>query len=658
MCGIVGIFAPRGVPVGVDEQDVAVMRDRLARRGPDGLGTWFAPSPRRDAVLAHRRLAVLEPPPSHAGVQPMISACGRYVLVYNGELYNDADIRRELAREGAHFYTHCDTETVLGALMAWGESALSRFRGMFALALYDYAEHALLLARDPLGIKPLYYAQAPARNGEQAGEFIFASEIPAILAHPRCSAKPDPVTVSAYLSTIRTTLGRRTLYAGVGTLLPGEVLRITSDAARGLVIDQRPPITLPSYAHETVPPDGDIPAGALGRLRELIGESVRLHLRSDVPTCCLLSGGLDSSIITAEAVKGHTGLRTFCAGSRESQFEPGSDLDVARRVAERLGTRHSEALLTQPQFVERWAWMVDRLGVPLGTPNEVAIYEVAACLRSGERGQGCVVTLSGEGADELFAGYDTALLAIADVSTRAPTLHPGAAHLAATAWNPPPSSGGAGAQSVKPAVLTERFWSEAEHDEHLVGHYCDQFETAWMACADEEGDASARPLSAHQQLLRRINLTGLLQRLDTSMMLAGVEGRTPFADAHVTAYAESLPMRWKCVLPGLNDGRGTGVPPVRGRGDAQALTKRILRSAYADVVPREAIERPKASFPLPFQRWATAAAGWLAPEHTRGGFLEEIIRPNILAEVRADPARHWQWTWPLINLAMWAKRFA
>ena len=193
------------------------MRDTMAHRGPDGYGLWR----RSNLVLAHRRLAVVDLSPDAA--QPMLSHDARYAIAYNGELYNDQELRAELHSRGVRFRTRSDTETLLHALATWGPDALPKLRGMFAFAFIDTLTQRLLLARDPLGIKPLYFRLGVHLGG---GEIIFASEIPAILAHPDCPVQPDILAVSAYLTTIRTTAGNNTLFEGVRTLRAGEAMSI------------------------------------------------------------------------------------------------------------------------------------------------------------------------------------------------------------------------------------------------------------------------------------------------------------------------------------------------------------------------------------------------------------------------------------------------
>lgn len=569
-------------------------RDVLTRRGPDSAGLHGV----GNFVFGHRRLAVIDV--SAAGNQPWVHECG--VLVYNGELYNDADLRRELTAIGWAFRTTCDTETVLAALVTWGADALARLRGMFALAFYDVGSRSTLLARDALGIKPLYWSEF---TREGVGHVAFASEIPALLALPGVACGPDLVTASAYLTTIRTTLGERTMYHGIRAMRPGQMVRIDAQG-RTSTKDWSAPVF---YEGSASPAD----------LREAVVESVRVHLRADVPTCALLSGGLDSSILCTLAARELPELHTYCSGARDARGN--DDFAFAAEVAGAIGSRHTEAPVTREMFRERWGEMVGALGVPLSTPNEVAISEVAKTLRADGR----VVTLSGEGADELFGGYEHPLRqALAFEHARAAgtdARHPGVFQLDDAAWVP---------SHAKPAVLNEDVWRSVEQDAALVAEY----EVAFEACR-REGDADV--LDAHLRFQRRINLAGLLGRLDTATMLHGVEGRTPFADVRLAAIAESLPMSSKF------DAAGTGV----------ASTKVALRRAFAGDLPAGVVARPKASFPLPFREWLPDLAGEL-----RGsGFAEEVFTPAAILTVAARPTELWQLAWPMVNLALWGRRF-
>jgi asparagine synthase (glutamine-hydrolysing) len=599
MCGIFGLVGPDLPP---DDDLVIGLRDLMSHRGPDGAGLWRGPG----IALAHRRLAVVDPSPG--GAQPMVLPDGS-ALVYNGELYNDAEVRRELAGRGVAFETTSDAETVLRALSTWGRSAFARLRGMFALAFFDGPCRRLTLARDPLGIKPLYY-----RLGPVAGRMrlVFASDPRTILAHPGVEVRPDLATVSGYLTTIRTTLGSRTLFEGISTLRPGEVVVFDTHGEAPRIVS-RAVVSISQAAATADKPPRD--------LRTVIEESVNRHLRSDVPLCCLLSGGLDSSIIASVARRSVPELWTYCAGELRAPEGGGlgqsEDFAFARRMAAQLGTRHTEVGVSREIFAARWPSMVGALGVPLSTPNEVAIFEVAQRLRS----DGQIVALSGEGADELFGGYELPMRQAAEFAAGRPSIREGGRfQLDSAAWVP---------LGAKAAILNPEFARAIEGDAALIETYEDEF----SAASAERDDPD--PLQAHLRFCRRINLSGLLGRLDTATMLAGVEGRTPFADVVVAGVAEALPMDCK-FSPG---------PPVR--------TKAALREAFGADLPPEVIARPKASFPLPFQEWVADNTGALRQSE----FARALFTEAAIANIIARPADLWQFAWPMVNLAIWGRRW-
>lgn len=609
MCGLFGVVSRVGLEPSLDDPTARRLRDMLAHRGPDGAGLWR----RQNVVLAHRRLAVRDLSP--AGRQPMTSADGRYALVYNGELYNEEELRDALRREGVTPSTACDTETVLCALAAWGLGALERMRGMYALALYDTVRDELTLARDPLGIKPLYW-WADER------EIVFASEPGPIVSSPRAAARPDFGAISAYLTTIRTTLGERTLYEGVRALQPGSAA----------VVDLRGAALRVRVTEFWQGPRATSGSGSDDNVRAIVRDSVSAHLRSDVRVCSLLSGGLDSVIVAHEAAGRIDGLLTYCAGALpEDEALTGGmggsdDLSWAARASEAIGSHHAEAIVTRGLFADLWPEMIARLRSPLSTPNEVAIHTVAARLRR----DGCKVTLSGEGADELFAGYEGPMeSAESFIRSGAGRLESGGAfELRSNAWAP---------LELKHALLTARAWREAEQDLPVVSTY----ERVFDRCVEECGEAS---LSAHLRFHRKINLVGLLQRLDTATMLAGVEGRTPFADVRVAEFAEALPMERKFVSTPPGAGGGTAVLSRCG-------TKVALRSAYRGLIGEAFAERPKASFPLPFQAWVGDHAGSLR----RSGFAREVFSEAAIEAVASEPAANWRLAWPMINIALWGE---
>ncbi|MFG0258172.1 MAG: asparagine synthase (glutamine-hydrolyzing) [Phycisphaerales bacterium JB043] len=603
MCGILSIIAPAGRPISTDEHTLIRMRDRLEHRGPDDAGLWA----HEGVAMAHRRLSVIDPTPD--GHQPMLSPDGRYALVYNGELYNDEALRDELEREGARFQTSCDTETVLLTLAQWGEDALTRFRGMFALCFWDTRTRQMLAARDPLGIKPLYHARV-------GSELVLASEIPAILEHPGLTASPNMRMVSAYLTTIRTVLGDETLFEGVHALEPGQLMRAhaSGDSVR---------VELAFYSRTTAVGEYLPEEEASRRAQGVIEDSVIAHMRSDVPLCALLSGGLDSAITCSIAREHHPSLRTYCAGA---PGEPDDDLTWASRVSDELGTEHDEALVDQELFASTWPEMVARMGVPLSTPNEVAIYAVASRLRE----DGCVVTLSGEGADELFAGYEAPMDSAWQFVASDPASEVGGLfQLDSNAWI---------SRDLKSRLLREDVWHELDNDAWLLEWYTRCFQECCADVGQESG-----PWRPHLRLHQRVNLVGLLQRLDGATMLASVEGRTPLADRVVMDFANTL-----------SDGH-LYMPSSDEEGSVALLTssrtKRVLRRAFATRLPDGVAQRPKSSFPLPFAQWLPDCAHAME----RNGLLELLLIPEAIDAITADPQANWMCAWPVMNLALWGR---
>lgn len=611
MCGIAGLVCSHASTLPGGPASAERIAAALAHRGPDDAGLWFDPA-HPQVALAHRRLTVIDPTP--AGHQPMVlddPATGkpRFVVSYNGELYNDAELRAglraELGARGVRFRTECDTETLLHALAIWGVGARAKLRGMYAFALWDARERTLLLARDELGIKPLYY------HAFGATALAFASEPAALFAHPGITPRPDWAVIPQYLSTIRIGDGERTLFEGVSMLPPG--LWITIDASGPALRARR---------HE---PDWHTrPAPALDT-RGLVADSVRRHLRADVPTCCLLSGGLDSSIISALALDTLPALDTYCAGARDPTA-PSEDFAFARDVARHIGSRHTEAPISAALFGERWRELVHRAGLPLCTPNEVAINEVARTLRA----DGKVVTLSGEGADELFAGYAPPLTLTHRHIATGPAETDADFARTLVSWIP---------TEQHALLLAEPYAGRAgESDLTALGFRAELAASCAEVAVDfPHAPEPERRLQSILRLQRRINLANLLRRLDQATMLAGVEGRTPLADREIARYAESLPLSEKFVFD---------EDPLR------VATKRTLRDAFAGRLPSEIVARPKASFPLPFE-------GWMAPALPAldSAFAQEVLLPTARAELRERHAELWTIAWPVLNLALWGQRW-
>lgn len=595
MCGIVAIARGAGASLSLSQRQAVRLRDALAHRGPDGAGMREAPG----VFLGQRRLEVIAP--GEAGHQPMGSRDGRWVIVYNGELYNDADLRGELAGLGQEPHSPSDTATMCQVLSAWGALGLRRCRGMFALVAYDTFDRRLVLARDPLGIKPLSYAFAMPPDGG-GRELVVASEAAALFEHPHLSPGIDALGLAAYLATIRLSTEGRTLFEGVSMLPPGVVLEFDLRDA-----------DLPASSWD-LPIEGD--AGP--SVRGVVEDSVALHLRSDVPVCVLLSGGLDSTIIAATTRRHRLRLPTFGAG--DDRDDPQGDAAHAERLAREWGLPHKSIRMTQGRFVQGVLTLVERTGQPVGTPNEAAIHALGCAIRAG----GCKVALTGEGADELFGGYDGPLrraLAYIDAGDD----DPAADFLLSNTWIGP---------QAMPIVLHPRIAAMGD----LFGWLLETYREAYRAEASRPGvplPPRDDALRSHMRLVRRVNLTGLLQRVDSALSQSGVEGRTPLADSVVASCADGLPL-------------GDRFDPDQPLG-----TKIALRRAFDGVVPAEVMQRPKASFPLPFQDWL----GPLFAEVGRAPIVDELFNRGTWDAVAQDPATHWPLAWPMVNAALWARRW-
>jgi asparagine synthase (glutamine-hydrolysing) len=319
-------------------------------------------------------------------------------------------------------------------------------------------------------------------------------------------------------------------------------------------------------------------------------------------------------------------LQTWCSGLERG--DGGSDdASHAREAADYLGLSHSENKVGRERFSGQWQSMVHELGIPLSTPNEIAIRDLSMAVRDS----GAKVILSGEGADEIFGGYEMTLQAAWDFEQNPTENRSGGIYqLESSAWVAP---------HLKERLITSRSWQAAGKDEWMLQHYEDTFEN----CAKEAG-SDATPLDTHLRFLRHQNLPGLLQRLDTSTMLASVEGRTPFADVELTRFAEGLPMASK-FAPSANNGSSSLAVAVTG--------KLALRRAYKGLIPASIETRAKHSFPLPFESWMADSAETLM----RSTFAREFFAADLRTAVARDPETNWRFAWPMINLSLWGERW-
>jgi asparagine synthase (glutamine-hydrolysing) len=624
MCGIAGCYQQ---PDGQKLTDIMI--DRIAHRGPDAAGAWSHQDSRATVQLGHRRLSIIDL--SEAANQPLRK--DGLTLVYNGELYNYRDVRAELAAAGTRFVTDSDTEVVLEAWRRWGPAALPRFRGMFAFALHDQRTGEMFLARDPFGIKPLYYL--PRGDG-----VVFASELKAMLAAAGSELRIEPGALVA--SMLYYWLPEQRCAIDRVRKLPGGTWACFRPDGSSAV---RPYWQIADVAAEAA-------AGPPADLGAVIEESVTAHLVSDVPVSSFLSGGLDSSIVTVLAHRQDTQIDAYTITFRpeDQRLEAMPDDAVyARKVAARYGVDLHEIEIS-PDIVDLLPRMVDVLDEPIGDP--AAINTLLMCQAARERG--VKVILSGMGADELFGGYRKHLACV--VAGRYGQLPRAArAPVRAVAGRLPVAAGGRG---LRYARWAKRFLTFAELDEEprfrrsytmydpaelagllspdLAGHVSDLIaEHADIYHDNQLPDQVSRMCLADSRLF----LPGLnLAYTDRASMAASVEVRVPFVDPVVARAAFSFPGRDK----------------IRGRQGKVAL-----KQAAESWLPREIVYRPKASFSAPLRAWVRTdlrelIGDVLVPgELVQSGMIRRTALRQLISDDQAGREDRAKQIWQLLTMELW-----
>ncbi len=612
MCGVFGWATPRPAPEADRWLDAASAA--LGHRGPDGAGRWRART--RDGgeiALLHRRLALVDPA---GGAQPFTSGDGRYVVSFNGEVYNHVELREELRGCGCRFRTGADTEVLIEAWRVWGEDALPRLRGMFAFALYDKIAQRLTLARDRFGKKPLHLMAT-------MGGLAFASEPQALLSLP---GAPRRFNVEALPDLLlrRYVPGDRTLFEGVRRLTPGTVATLS----KGRFIERRwarPPLA-------EVRPRAADRAAAEAALAQTLETAVRLRLRADAPAGVFLSGGLDSSTIAALAARHVSVLRTYAAGFAETGL---SEAPHAARVAERLGARHETLIVSPEAFARRWPDAVRARGAPVGEASDIPLLMLAETASAAVK-----IALTGEGADEVFYGYPKhraerwtpAYHALIGPAAHRRLVEPLVRRLPLAGRRARIAAGvlGEGDPAAR-AVLWFANGSPAE-----IAALCgrapgvDRCETAGLS------SLRAALLTDQSDWLAN----NLLERGDRMLIAAGVEGRAPFLDAEVAALAARIPDALHF------DGRGG---------------KALVRGAARSWLDAETLGRRKAGFRTPVGDWFRGPLRPMlddllrAPEAAVRRLLVPAEIDRRLAEHGARRVDHTAMLWTIANLELFMR---
>ena len=618
MCGICGILDYRGGEP-VDERLLNAMTATLVHRGPDDEGTHIDGA----LGLGMRRLSIID---LEGGHQPIAGEDGSVVTVFNGEIYNFAELRRELEGHGHEFRTRCDTEVVVHAYEEWGTGALARLNGMFGLAVWDAKERRLLLARDPFGVKPLYYA-------DDDGRLLFGSEVKAILRDPRVERRVDLTALDQFLR-FAFVPAPRTAFAGIGKLRPGHALLVDENGVRTLrYAADAPPLHVDDTADE-----------AEERLRELIEAAVRRQMVADVPVGVMLSGGVDSSATTAVMVRATEGpVESFTVGFGGGFVD--DELDEARSVARTFGTHHHELLVSADEFAGFLPESVRALEEPIATPSTLPFFRVCQLARRDVK-----VVLTGQGADELFAGYDRALAErygapyrLLPRSLRTRLVRPAIDRLPR---NEQLKRAAASLDQREPAERLAAVYSviDARQRERLYG---DDLRTAAQA---ENPVAYWQSRVAHldgfSQMLyvdARFSLPdNLLIYGDKMSMAVSLEARVPFLDLELMRYAESLPPRFK----------------IRRR-----TQKWLLKRAVAAWVPRRAVQRRKVGFRTPVDEWFRSGAQseltdrLLTSDSACAAYLRGAVVKEMLDDHRGGRHDHRRILFGLLTFELWHQEF-
>ena len=584
MCGI-AVILPGGA---VDVPPFAVdrMAAALRHRGPDEQASLRLPG----CHLGHTRLSVIDP---ESGQQPMADPSGRYTVVFNGEIYNHRDLRRQLEREErAVFHTRCDTEVLLHGYAAWGRGVLSRLNGQFAFAIWDSLDRELFVARDRFGEKPLYWARTAA------GDVLVASEIKAILASGLVKPRLDLVSVDAYLGLYYVPPDR-SIYENVHPVRPGTaaMFRGGDDGVE----------TWRYWSPQPSVHDVD-EAEAAAHVRLLLEKAVERQTVADVPVGAFLSGGLDSSTIVALMARqaGARRVSTFSVGFGDLIDE----LPFARDVAAAYGTDHHEMQMDidVAEMLERMTHVYDE---PFGDSSNIPTYLVSEYARRGVK-----VVLSGDGGDEIFGGYDwyRGLLASAPGASASAIWEQ---HVAGATGM---TAGRSGLWSPRPAPPSLRALRETYSMPHAGMDVAAAFDAACYLPGD------------------------ILAKVDRAAMAHGLETRSPFLDVELTEFVLGLPWQMRFASDSSADARGTGAPPV---------LKHLLRVACEDLWPPSVRTRGKQGFGAPVRHWLTlpsVAAMWGRVTKDHSPLLS--LLPGLRAAEQREQLRP-QRKWSLLCLGHW-----
>jgi len=609
MCGINGLMYTDHTR-SCDPQLVAGMRDLVSYRGPDDAGIYVD----GPVGLGHRRLSIID---LGGGHQPMADAGNRFWIVFNGEIYNFQPLREALIAKGYTFRTNSDTEVILQLYAERGERCVEALNGMFAFAIWDTTRRSLFIARDRMGVKPLYYADTPEA-------FVFGSEIKSLFASRLVSPRLREEALAEYM-VFRQVAGSETLFVGVRSLPPGCTMTVRDGRTQiTRYWSPHPPAERPAITHDE----------AMRQLAELLRDSVRLRLISDVPVGTFCSGGVDSSLVTAIAAQlKNDPINTFSVGFDDPDYDESA---YAQMVSARYKTTHHELRVGNEEYSDLFPRMVWHNDEPLDFANSVHIYALSKLAKTH-----VTVVLTGEGSDELFAGYPR---------YRIPNL------ARQYGYVPAPL------RRVLSTVIAdhrvrklERFAAYSPEDALLYNSSYVRPEVAAAAfprmngyslafrraCLDSSAALALDSVSRASLLDQETFLVSILHRQDKMSMAAAIESRVPFMDYRLVEWANRLPVELK----------------VAG-GGGKALVKELARS----FLPAEVIDRRKSGFGVPLARWFRESKGMgervaALPDSPSADVFDRAYLRRLVNEHLQGQNDHSELLWTALNVATWRDAF-
>ncbi len=585
MCGIAGFVAP-GINANEVGRVLKAMTDAIRHRGPDDEGIWHDPT--TGVGLGNRRLSVLDP--SDLGHQPMLSSSGRHVITYNGEVYNCRELRTLLEKEGVRMRTDTDTEVVLEAIEAWGiHRAIEQFNGMFAFALFDKAARRLYLCRDRLGIKPLYY-------GRVGSAFVFASECHSIRQIPGFTGDIDMSSVAQYVRHNHIP-APHSIYKGIQKLLPGHLLTVDCDNSS----NTSDPALTPYWSLQEIVASGAAFDGteeeAADQLESLLRDAVKRRLLSDVPLGAFLSGGVDSSLVVS-LMRSQGATKTFSIGFQEAEY---NEAHHAKAIAQHLGTDHTELYVTFKDAIDVIPLLPEIHDEPFADSSQIPTYLLSKLTR-----RDVTVALSGDGGDELFAGYDRYARAASIWGKVNQVPHPMRSGVGkvinavprglydrALGWAEPwlpsfGSHGGIGERAHKFAHTLE-LGSFRKLYQRLVSHWDSpgtivRGAEEYPSRFDDPPEVDFNDLHHEMMFIDTLGYLpdDILTKVDRTSMAVSLEARVPLLDHRVVEFVWTLPLSMKA------------------RGNQ---TKWLLRRVLHKHVPESLLGRPKMGFGVPIGVW-------------------------------------------------------